>query len=566
MHTSHALIPAVILLASGLVALLVSHRAHMSPIAGFVIVGLALGEHGFGLLEDTETTRLLAELGVAFLLFDIGLHFSVDEVRGAGRDFAILGPIQMSLCTAVFTVTARMLGVDWMLALVLGAGLALSSTVAVVRVLAERGMATSPLGRSATAVLVFQDIIAIFILILAHSFTDAPSSVASAAGLAAIKAAFVFAVGAGVSRFIARPGLALIGRMKSDEILLTAVLFLVLAASATTSELGLSLTLGAFIAGLMVADSPFRSLVRAEMRPFRALLTGFFFIAVGMALDPMFLLSAWPAVIALALGIMVVKTALIFLAARLSGRSAPASLQLSFILGQASEFALIILAIPVVAGGVPGNAAALLVAAAVLTLAVTPAWTWAGMLLARRMAADAEEAAPAPTLAPQPAEVEPVLIVLGLTRAGRMAVDAARAFDLPVRALETDLERYTRAKADGYAPSLVLPANADFTRALSSPSVRAVVFGDPSMITGAAVTAARGQHYLAVNTPEDEQTHAAVGRAVFLTDDTPAGLALSEAMLEHLDFEREAVSAWADDVRARAGEAPVNPEAAPDAA
>ena len=169
MEQAHALEPVILLLLVGILAITLVRPLGLSPIVGYLLAGLIIGPHALGLVPDSETTHLLAELGVVFLLFDIGLHFSLQSIWDARRDILGLGPLQIVLCGLAFGAIAAALGYGAHYAIILGGTLALSSTAVVVQTLAERGQQNCPVGLTGTAVLIFQDICAIFILILATS-------------------------------------------------------------------------------------------------------------------------------------------------------------------------------------------------------------------------------------------------------------------------------------------------------------------------------------------------------------------------------------------------------------
>src|SRR5918996_2334254 len=192
MEQVRALEPAIVLLLVGILAIAGMRPLGLSPIVGYLLAGMLVGSHGLGLIPAGETTRLLAELGVVFLLFDIGLHFSLRHIWDARRDILGLGPVLVGACTLAFGTLAASAGLDLGHALVAGATLALSSTAVVVQTLAERRQESCPVGLTATAVLIFQDVCAIFLLILAASLTTADVPLGAAIGMAALKAALAF--------------------------------------------------------------------------------------------------------------------------------------------------------------------------------------------------------------------------------------------------------------------------------------------------------------------------------------------------------------------------------------
>lgn len=552
MAAAQALMPVILLLAAGLAALLAGRALGLSPIVGFLVVGALLGEHGFHLVEESDTTHLLAELGVVFLLFDIGLHFSLAQVRSARADLTSLAPMQFVLCAVPFAVIAKLLGCTWPLAVVLGCAFALSSTAVVARLLSERNLVSCPLGRSTTAVLIFQDIAAIFLLVFAQSLDAAGSDLAMAAGAAALKAILAAAAALIVGRLVAVPAFRALAATRNEEVFPAAALLIVLATAAATGALGLSLTLGAFLAGMIIADTPYRALIQTEVRPFRALLMGFFFMVVGMSIDVQALATpqALATVIGGAVALLALKTLLIVVAARSVGWSRPGAVQLGFILSQGSEFALVVFALPAVLLAAPAGVLDTLTAVIAVTLAATPAWSNLGMRLARaisRRAAASTSPAPAPAPSASPSPTGRPVIVFGLTPAGRLVTDAVRAQGAPVIAIESDPDRFAAAQADGYEPLLGDAGDMRFVETAGGKDAQMVVLGAGNFDRSQDLTAYLREAYpdlarfAAVSSADDAARYATIGvRAHLVTDadDTP-GANLAADVLTALGVPRE---------------------------
>jgi Kef-type K+ transport system membrane component KefB len=233
-----AILPAVTLLGVGLLCILAARAVKTSPIVAFILAGLIIGPFGFGLVEQSRTTELLAQLGVVFLLFEIGLGFSSKTLRESGRDLVVLGPLQMLICGAGFALAARAFGLDWPLAILVGLGAGISATAVVSATMAERGIVTCPLGKSSTALLVFQDIAGIFLLVFAVSLETEEGSLALALGEAGLKASAAALAALLIGRFAARPVLNALARTNSPEVFTAAALFLVLATAAATGRPG----------------------------------------------------------------------------------------------------------------------------------------------------------------------------------------------------------------------------------------------------------------------------------------------------------------------------------------
>ncbi|WP_084397837.1 cation:proton antiporter domain-containing protein [Henriciella aquimarina] len=547
-----ALIPAMTLLAAGGAAALVSKALKLSPIVGYLIVGVLIGPHAFGLIDESPATHLLAELGVVFLLFDIGLHVSLRELRESRRDLIGLAPAHLVLTALPFTITLMLFGLAWPIALALGLSFGLSSTAVVSRVMAERGLGSCPLGRSSTHVLIFQDIVAIFLLIFANSISNGADGMAlaielaRAAGYAIV--AFVIAFAAG--HYLMGPIFRGLAHTRNQEAFTAVTLLLVLGAASATAQIGLSLTLGAFLAGLAVSGTAFRHQVQMETGPFRGLLLSFFFMSVGLSVDLTVLARDWPLVLLVAASILTVKTLFGFVAARLNKWSNPGSIQLTFLLAQGSEFTLVVLSIlATAADGVPPVIETIAVAGIAISLAIAPFWAAAGMQLSRKFAAIFKgQTRPVNEITPV-APDRPV-IIFGMTSAGRVAADALADFDIPHVCLDAEPDRFVSAIADGYKVSFGNAANMRLVEAVAGPNPRAVVIGAPRYETSRDLTPAAQREFpntprfVSVDNEADRERFAALGMRAWLSMGEPKGIEMAADVLRKLGVEEAKVAEW----------------------
>ncbi|WP_300376114.1 cation:proton antiporter [Henriciella sp.] len=547
-----ALIPAMTLLAAGGASALVSKALKLSPIVGYLAVGILIGPHAFGLIEESPTTHLLAELGVVFLLFDIGLHVSLRELRESGRDLVGLAPVHLVLTSLPFTIALFLFGLSWPIALALGISFGLSSTAVVSRVMVERGLGSCPLGRSSTHVLIFQDIIAIFLLIFANSLGNGGAGMAlalelaTAAGYAIVAFAIAFAAG----HYLMGPIFRGLAQTRNHEAFTAVTLLLVLGAASATAQIGLSLTLGAFLAGLAVSGTAFRHQIQMETGPFRGLLLSFFFMSVGLSVDLGVLATHWPLIIAIAAAIMGIKTLFGFAAARLNKWSNPGSVQLAFLLAQGSEFTLVVLSIlTMTSGAVPALISTVLVAAIALSLAIAPFWAAAGMRLSRKIAS-IFKGQTRPVNEMTPVGPRRPVIIFGMTPAGRLAADALADFDIPHVCLDAEPERFVSAIADGYKVSFGNAANLRLVEAVAGPNPRAVVIGAPRYETSRDLTPAAQREFpdtprfVAVDNEADRQRFSALGMRTWLSMGQPTGIEMAADILRQLGAEEAKVVEW----------------------
>jgi len=559
MAPADLLIPAVTLLGVGAAAALASRAVRISPIVGYLLAGVVIGPSALDLVAESDMTNLLAQLGVVLLLFDIGLRVSMRELQESRVDLLALGPLHLILPSIAFTLVLGNLGMDWAVAATIGMSLALSSTAVVARLLSERGLNSCPLGRSTTNVLIFQDIATIFLLIFASALGGDPASIPLTMAIAAALAfgAFIAAMLAG--RYLLGPVFRLLAATENSEAFTAATLLLALGAALVTDLAIGSLTLGAFLAGLAVSGTAYRHQVVTETGPFRGLLLSFFFINVGLLIDVPELLANLPLVLAAALGILVVKTVLGFVAARACGWSVPGGTQLSFLLAQGSEFTLVALSIlgaisfQLVANG--GEALmdpllnTVLVAATALSLAAAPFWAGWGMKLSRKLAERLRRDAPSPPAEASTDGARPV-IVFGMTPTGRLAVDALRDLDLPHIALDNDPERFLSATADGYTVAFGDAANLRLVDAIGASNARALVIGQPRYSVSAQITPivrerfADMQRFVALEDQADVGRFESLGIRSFHIMADPPGIEMVADLLRELGVEDEKLIEW----------------------
>lgn len=442
-----ALVPVLVLLALGIATAIGCRALGFSPIVGYIILGLALKVAGVRMVFEDATISLLAQLGVVFLLFDVGLHFSIKHMRERASDIFAFGPVQVLFATLVLGLLGVAFGFPAMPAFLVGAVLSMSSTAVVARLIAERHQQGCPVGQTATAILVFQDVAAILLLVLVSSM-NANTGLALVTAIALAKAAGAFAAAVVIARLVIRPLLALVAATRNEEVFTATALVIALAAGWATGLIGLSLTLGAFLGGLTLAETPYRAVIQSEITPFRSLLLGFFFIYVGFSLDASIIARYWYAVIGVAALFVGVKVLTNIAASLVFRWSVPGSTQLGFLLSQGSEFAFVILSLPVVRALVGESRSSVLVAAVALSMAATPNLAELGRSLAGSMRRRRQKAVD-PELIPR-ATAAPVIIV-GMGRIGRTVADALIQFEISYVGLERDQRRLREAIADGYS-------------------------------------------------------------------------------------------------------------------
>lgn len=573
MEAALALQPALLLLTSGLLAMLVMPRLGLSPIVGFLIAGIVLGDDGLHLLPHSNTVHLLAELGVVFLLFDIGLHFSMRHIWESRRDILGLGPLQMLLCTLGLAGALLLWSeLDWGIALLIGAALALSSTAVASQALVDDNQQRSPLGNSATAVLVFQDIAAIFLLILAASLgADMEQHLAASIGLAFVKSILAFAAAMLIGRYLVTPLFTLLGDNHREGLFTTSALLLVLAAAATTSAAGLSLTLGSFLAGMMISTTAYRHVVRTEIQPFRGLLLGFFFITVGAGLKTEVLVNESLAIAVALFGLISLKAIFIGLAALFMRARQAFAIQLGALLSQGSEFAFVILAMPAVNASVGESLSSILITAVALSMALTGPVTNIGKWLAKRRADYAWSHRAGECVGAEKGEAE--VVILAMNKAGRLLADVLTELHIPYKAFDYDHDRFVKARIDGYPVAFGDLADLRLMETIEIANAKVLAIGEPRPEIAAEIGPTltkrypKLKRYIAVADDTALKQYPATGSYPIVCHSLPLGIDLSGAVLKALAVDSAVISAWLErKLNQELTEIPVQLEAPVDAA
>ncbi|MCG8084915.1 MAG: monovalent cation:proton antiporter-2 (CPA2) family protein [Candidatus Thiodiazotropha taylori] len=369
----HTLQIILLLLAVSVLTVTLFRRMHLPPILGYLIVGILVGPFGGGLIASNEDTRFLAEFGVVFLLFTIGLEFSLPQMMAMKGAVFGLGGTQVLLTGIIAAVIAWLFGLESSAALITGAVLALSSTAIVTKQLSEQVELNTDHGRLGISILLFQDLAVIPMLVIIPLLSAGGSD-----GLlmplvwALVKATAVFAVIMAFGHWILRPLFHEIARARSAELFTMTVLLVSLAAAWLTHEAGLSLALGAFLAGMMLGETEYRHQIEADIRPFQDVLLGLFFITVGMRVDLSSLLPILHWVTLAAIVLIAFKAGIIFLIGYLSKRPIEASFRSGLLLAQGGEFGFVLLDLSLESSLLPSGTSQILFAAIIISMVISP--------------------------------------------------------------------------------------------------------------------------------------------------------------------------------------------------
>ena len=447
----HALTLVLTLLAAAVVVVVVCRLVHLPPILGYLAVGIVLGEHALALVPLDDTTRAAGEFGVVFLMFSVGLEFSLPQLRAMQRAVFGLGLAQVAITTIASMIVLHFLGYGWQAGMVLGGALAMSSTAIVSKMLAERMELGTQHGRDVMAVLLFQDLAVVAFLIVIPSLSQSGREMATSLSLAALKAAIALAVILFLGQRPMRAWFHVVARQRSSELFVLNVLLVTLGLGAITEYLGLSLALGAFLAGMLIAETEYRYQVEEDIKPFRDVLLGLFFIVVGTALDISEVAAHFGWVLLLVIVPLLCKLLLTVILARLFGANLATALRIGIYLAQVGELALVMLALAVRNDVVPPGLLQPVLAAMIISMLAAPLVIQFAEPLVRKLTANdwLARAAQVTQIAARSMARQDHIIVCGYGRSGQNLARLLETEDIPYVAVDSDPQRVREASADG---------------------------------------------------------------------------------------------------------------------
>jgi CPA2 family monovalent cation:H+ antiporter-2 len=529
------------------------HRLRISPVLGYMLIGIAVGPFGFGRLAallpavaavtiaDPEAIAPIARLGIVLLMFMIGLELSFERLWLMRRLVFGLGALQVVISVALIAAAARALGADPRVAVVLGLAGAMSSTAVVLQVLGAGKRLGTPTGRASFAILLFQDLAVVPILLVlglltrgggGHADLDSENigRVAMAVGQALLAVSLIVVFG----RLALRPLFRSVARTRSPELFMAACLLVVLGAALASASAGLSMALGALLGGLLLAGTEYRRQVELTIAPFKGLFVGVFLISIGLGLDPLRIAAAPLTILGGSALLIALKLAVIAALARLFGLAWASGLQSGLLLAAGSEFSFVIVAAAADEGLLPRAASDPILAIAALTMALIPLLGWVGTRLAPRLTPARRD----PALAePVPRDGHARVVIAGFGRVGQTVAALLEAHRVDYVALDRDADRVTRQRRAGKPVFYGDILQTALLRQLDLAAARALVVTlDDAADTEDVVAAARAERPdLVIVARARDAAHAAALYRAGATDAVPetieASLQLSEAVL-----------------------------------
>ncbi|MGF6272292.1 CPA2 family monovalent cation:H+ antiporter-2 [Massilia sp. UYP11] len=452
----------LLLLGCAVLGVVAFRSLQLPPMLGYLAVGVLIGPHALALAEDSPTTHALGEFGIVFLMFSIGLEFSLGQLRAMRRIVFGLGLAQV-MATILAAMGIGLLAawflpgipLGWQAAFALGGALAMSSTAIVVKLLTERLELDSGHGRRIVGILLFQDLAVVPLLIMIPALARDPEDLAITLGVEALKAALVLALLLFFGQKLMGRWFTIVAKRRSQELFMLNLLLVTLGAAWITEQAGLSLALGAFVAGMLISETPYKHQVEEDIKPFRDVLLGLFFITIGMLLDLQMVIKHWWLVLLLLALVVLLKFGLIALLARAFGASPGTALRTGLALAQAGEFSFVLLNHASGSKLVDPFVMQLVLASMVLSMLLAPFVIASMDRIAMKFAANEwmTQSLQLTQLATRTMKTQNHVVIAGFGRSGQSLATLLKEEALPWHALDLDPERVQEAQAAGAAVS-----------------------------------------------------------------------------------------------------------------
>ncbi|MEN9474663.1 MAG: Glutathione-regulated potassium-efflux system protein KefC [Pseudomonadota bacterium] len=452
---------ALLYLVAAVAGVVLCRLAKLPPMLGYLTVGVLIGPNALALAQDSAGVRYLAEFGVVFLMFVIGLEFSLPKLRTMRRHVFGLGLLQVVL-TIVLTVLGSLL-LDWLLprwwklewyhALALGGVMSMSSTAIVVKLVADRLELESDHGKRVVGILLFQDLAVVPLLVLIPALGSPPEQLLTGLGLALLKAVLLLGLLLTGGQKVMRWWLTLVVRRKSEELFMLNILLLTLGLAWLTEHAGLSLALGAFVAGMLISETEFKHRVETDIRPFHDVLLGLFFITIGMLLDWHIVWDRWPLVLLLLVVSLLFKLVLITGLARAFGAASGVSLRVGLYLAQAGEFGFVLLQLAAQHRLIPPELFNPVLAAMVISMLLAPFVIMSSNTVVSRLVGSdwLMQSVQMTQIASRAMAADKHVIICGYGRCGQNLARMLERERIPYMALDLDPDRVRQAAAAGHS-------------------------------------------------------------------------------------------------------------------
>ncbi|MEQ9346945.1 MAG: cation:proton antiporter [Thalassospira sp.] len=534
-----------LILTAAIIAVPIAHRLRANSIIGFLIGGFCIGPFGLGLINEREDIATVAELGVVFLLFMIGLELSRERLRVIGGRFAALGLLQILVSMAALLGVLAISDFPLPTALVIAGALALSSTAIILKQLSDDRQLNTRFGRAALAILLLQDVAVgpflIMVQAAGNAGTETSPWISILLGFGSVAVLLL------IGRYLLPRLFGYIASLKNPDLFAIGTLFVVLAASTLTEISGLSMALGAFIAGVMLAETEFRHQIEADIAPFRGVFLSLFFMSVGMSVNANVVYTQFGTVMLSLIALIAIKTGVLFVLAMVMKFEKGTAIRVALSLAAGGEFAFVMFALAAQNGAIPFELAAMLIPVVALSMALTPSLITLGHKIEEKLNPKDDD-----QLGPISDEAEGItqhVLVIGSGRVGRVLARLLKTRKIPFIVLDSDAQQVSRGRAEGLPVFFADGSRPETFRAARTEEAKiaVVAMGNPHA-TEKTVALLR-QHYphLKIFARAQDITHigplSRSGADAAIPEVLETGLRLSDHVLSACDVPQEEIDA-----------------------
>lgn len=551
LHIPHLYEIVVFLLAS-VVIVPTLRKLKASPVLGFLFTGVLIGPNGLAVIEDVQSVAALAELGVIFLLFTIGLELSLGRLKALASLVFGMGALQVVCTSLVIGGLLRMAGYTTEAAVIVAMSVAMSSTAIVVQLLVERRELSNRLGKLTFAVLLFQDLAVVPLLVLIGIFGRGDSNVVLALGQGLLRGALAVGVIVAAGRWLLRPVFRMIAATRSPDLFMATTLLSILLIASATGMAGLSMALGAFLAGLMLSETAYRHQIEVDMEPFRGLLLGLFFISVGMQMDTSAMLSRPLALVGAVAAVVAIKALVVVGLGKIFGQPLVVATRAGLLLGPIGEFAFVAVGLAMAAHVVPSDLGQLTMLVVSVSMALTPVLNAVGLRLERRMTTHSAGRHDLDAFAEG---LDRHVIVAGFDRVGQMVAKLLAEQQIPYVVVDNNPKRVAQLFERGVSIWYGDASRVDVLRKVGAEraALALVTFAEPTASAKAVGCLREAWPDLPVFARARDTKHAqqleGMGASMTVAESLEASLQLSAHALSAMGVRREALEQVLDAIR-----------------
>lgn len=554
MHNISYLHDILILLLASVAIIIIFKQLGLSPALGYLVAGAAIGPFGFGVLTSIETTKSIAEFGVVFLLFAIGLELTFSRLMEMKKYVLGFGGLQCVISAILISLVCHnLIDLSLEISIIIGSALALSSTAIVLQVISENNEQTTRVGRLAFSILLMQDLAVIPILVLLPLLSKTELNIFHAVGGALANAAVALVIIFGIGRIFLRPIYRLVVESKSEVLFLSLTLVVVLGAAFLSHSLGLSFALGAFIAGLMVAETEYKYRVEEEILSLKSLLMGLFFMTIGMSFDFDLLLSTLHYIVLAAIALILTKALIVILLCRIFKFPLAPAIHTGLLVSQGGEFAFVVFLMAVEEKLMDVDTSQFLMTLVTFTMALTPLLAGLGRNLKKRLYT--KEVLRDNKIKREIGDVEKHVIIIGFSKVGRVVAHILRKRNIDYIVLENNHRLVRAEKSKGFNIYYGDAMNLDILKHIGIKKCESIIVANDDEIACMKIT-----RFIHENFPEatvitktenvnNEDRFKKVGASLVVSKHLETGLQLSHAAMSSVGIGSEEIAGALQDFR-----------------